>query len=104
MADTTLRDPLGRTMILHDHTWHGHILPGHPEMKQLRSLVERAVTDPLEIRISDAAPRNVRLFFGVGPRKGIMIVVVAEVIQGFVKTAHVIKKTKGALEWSRPTP
>ena len=59
---------------------------------------------PLEIRISDADPANDRLYFGTGPRPGMMIVVVADITQGFIKTAHLIKVTKGALEWSRPTP
>jgi hypothetical protein len=89
---------------MHNHTWYGHIIPGHPEMKQQRRLVENALTNPLEIRIGDADPMNDRLYFGSGPRPGIMIAVVANVSKGFVKTAHIVKKTKGALEWSRPTP
>jgi len=32
MGDVVLTDPLGRTIILHDRTWHGHILKAHPEM------------------------------------------------------------------------
>jgi hypothetical protein len=104
MADTMLKDPLGRSIIFHGHTWYGHILPGHPEMKSLRASVQTAITDPLEIRISDADQANVRLYFGVGPRAGMMVVVIADVTRGFVKTSHLVKKTKGALEWSRPTP
>jgi len=73
-------------------------------MGKYRALVERAVTDPLEIRLSGADPTNCRLYFGTGPRAGIMIVVVADVIKGFVKTAHIVKTAKGALEWSKPTP
>jgi hypothetical protein len=26
MPDVTLNDPLGRTIILHNHTWYGHII------------------------------------------------------------------------------
>jgi hypothetical protein len=33
-----------------------------------------------------------------------MIVVVAGVVLGVVKTAHLIKAAKGVLEWSPPTP
>jgi hypothetical protein len=104
MAETPLSDPLGRMITLHDHTWYGHILPGHHEMNQHRPLIEAAVTNPLEIRISDADPANCRLYFGSGPRAGIMVVVVADVVQGFVKTAHLIKRAKGTVEWSRPMP
>ena len=32
MADTTLTDPLGRDIVLHDRTWYGHIVKGHPDM------------------------------------------------------------------------
>jgi len=104
LADKIFKDPLGRAITLHKHTWYGHILPGHPEMRLHRALVEEAITNPLEIHISDADPINVRLYFGSGPRSGMMIVVAANITQGFVKTAHIVKATKGALEWSRPTP
>jgi hypothetical protein len=104
MADKALVDPLGRTITLHNHTWYGHVLTGHREMARHRALAEAAVTRPLEIRISDADPTACRLYFGAGPRSGIMIVVVANVAKGFVKTAHLIKAAKGAIEWSRPTP
>lgn len=103
MATVTLVDPLGRSLVLHKHTWYGHILPGHPEMRSYRTLVEKSVTDPIEIRISPA-DADCRLYYGIGPRPGIMVAVVGDIIKGFVKTAHIVKTTKGALEWSRPTP
>ena len=40
MPDTTLKDPLGRTIVLHDRTWRGHVVRGHPEMEPLRALAE----------------------------------------------------------------
>jgi hypothetical protein len=103
MADTTLTDPLNRVITLHDHTWFGHILPSHPEMDSHRVIVESAITNPNEIHISDADPAC-RLYFAHGPRLTILVVVVANVTGGFVKTAHFVKSTKGALEWSKPTP
>jgi hypothetical protein len=103
LSDTILHDPLGRQIVLHDRTWYGHVLPAHPDMDEHRDLANRTITDPLEIRFS-AADANCRIFFGVGPRKGIMIVVVADLAGGFVKTAHLIKSAKGAIEWSKPTP
>lgn len=101
MADKILLDPLGRRLLLHDHTWHGHILRRHSEMQPHRLLVELAITAPLEIRYSDA-DADCRLYFGVGPRPGIIIAVVVDLGRGFVKTAHVVKRPKGAIEWSRP--
>jgi hypothetical protein len=74
----------------------------HPDMHEHRSLVEETVRSPLEIRISDA-DINCRLYFGVGPRSGTITVVVADISVGLVKTAHLVKAAKGALEWSRPT-
>jgi hypothetical protein len=102
LATVRLVDPLGRSIVFHNHTWFGHILPGHPEMRTYRSLVEKSVTNPIEIRISPADPANCRLYYGVGPRPGMMIVVVGNITNGFVKTAHIVKAMKGALEWSRP--
>jgi hypothetical protein len=103
MADAILQDPLGRRIVLHAHTWRGHILRRHPEMQAHRALVELAITDPIEIRFS-AADADCRIYFGAGPRPGIMVAVVAELSRGFVKTAHVVKFAKGAVEWSKPTP
>jgi hypothetical protein len=103
MADATLQDPLGRRVVLHSHTWQGHILKRHPEMQPHRVLVELAITDPIEIRFS-IADADCRLNFGTGPRPGMMIAVIADLSRGFVKTAHVVKAAKGVIEWSKPTP
>jgi hypothetical protein len=103
VANTVFHDPLGRAITLHDHTWYGHILPGHPELADHLADVAQAITNPLEIRFSDADP-NCRIYFGVGPRRGIIMAVVANVAGGFVKTAHMVKRAKGVVEWSKPTP
>jgi hypothetical protein len=103
MADIVVTDPLGRKITLHDHTWYGHIISGHPEMRRHRSLLRQAIEKPIAIHISDA-DSDCRLYFGEGPRATIMVVVVAKLKGGFVKTAHFVKAVKGALEWSRPTP
>jgi hypothetical protein len=103
LADTILKDPLGRAMMLHDRTWHGHILKRHSELRLHRNLTEKAVQDPLEIRFS-IYDSNCRTCYGVGPRSGIMIAVVIDVANSFVKTAFLTDRMKGAVEWSRPTP
>ncbi len=103
MADTTLVDPLGRTVVLHDATWFGHIKKRHRELTRHRKLVVRAVRDPHEIRFSISDP-NCRKYYGAGPRSGIMIVVVIDIVAGFVKTAYLTNRMTGAVEWSRPTP
>ena len=103
MADKKLRDPLGRSLILHNHTWYGHITKRHPEMRHFRGLVEQAVTSPLDIRFS-AADEDIRIYFGAGPRAGIMTAVFATLSGGFIKTAHLVRAAKGAIEWSKPTP
>ena len=101
MADTTLTDPLGRKIVLHDHTWHGHIVKGHPEMMAHRLLVEQAIRSPDQIRLSNS-DLDCRLYYGPGPRDGVIIMVVADVLLGIVKTAHLAKKASGgALEWSK---
>jgi hypothetical protein len=104
MADTTLVDPLGRTIVLQERTWHGHIVKGHPEIKDDRRLVEWAVESPDEIRHSGSGP-DCRIYYGPGPRPTVIMMVVADVALGIVKTAHLARKaTGGAVEWSKPTP
>jgi len=99
MADSQLTDPLGRTITLHDRTWHGHILKGHPEVEPYRDLVEQAVRDPYEIRQS-RSDENCRLYFGRGPRETVRIMVVADVVEAVVKTAHLCRRvTGGEREW-----
>ena len=94
MADTTLKDPLGRDIVLHDRTWHGHIVKGHPDLGGHHDLVERTVQSPDEIRHS-RADENCRIYFGTGPRPGVIIMVVADVVDRVVKTAHLAKKVTG---------
>jgi hypothetical protein len=104
MADRTLLDPLGRAITLLDSTWYGHILKGHPEVKHLRHFVEAALANPLEIRAS-RSDADCRLYYGPGPRAGLLVQVVADVVAGVVKTAHFAKKISGGnLEWSPPSP
>ena len=101
MADTKLSDPLKREIVLHDHTWHGHIVKCHPEVKDHRSLVEQAIRSPDLIRLSNSDP-DCRLYYGPGPRADVIMMVVAGVALGIVKTAHLAKNaTGGASEWSK---
>jgi hypothetical protein len=101
MADTVLIDPLGRLIVLQDRTWHGHIIQGHPEVAQHRDLVELAILQPDEIR-SSRSDGDCRLYYGPGPRPAVRIMVVADVVAGVVKTAHLARRvTGGATEWSR---
>lgn len=101
--DVTVSDPMGRSLTLHDHTWHGHIALGHPELDDLRALCEEAIAYPDIITVSRSSPAC-RLYHGLGPRSGVMIVVVADVDQGHVKTAYLCRKIDGGIvEWSSPT-
>ncbi len=104
MADTHLCDPLGRAITLHDSTWYGHILKGHPEVGRARPFVELAIQSPQEIRQSRSDP-DCRLFYGTGPRPGLLMQVVVDVRRGLVKTAHFAKRiTGGPVEWLLPNP
>lgn len=101
MGDVSLTDPLGRTIVLHDRTWYGHVLRGHPEVKECRALVENAVREPDEIRHS-RSDEDCRIYFGRGPGPDVKILVVADVKRGFVKTAHLCDRVSGgAVEWSK---
>jgi len=97
MADTTVVDPLGRSITLHDHTWFGHILKGHPECRGDRGLAEQAIRSPSTIRLS-AADVDCRVYYGKGP-SGLLLAVVADVARGFVKTAYRTRTPKGVVEW-----
>jgi hypothetical protein len=103
MADTHLIDPLGREVVLHDSTWFGHICRVHGDMGRHRRRVERAVRSPVVIRVSHS-DSNCRLYFAPGPRR-LLVVVVADVVGGVVKTAYLGRKIAGGIiEWSSPTP
>lgn len=104
MPDTRMTDPLGRQVVLYERTWYGHILKGHPEVANARSLAERAVASPIEIRYSKSDP-DCRLYYGPAQRKGVMIQVVVDVAIGAVKTAHLARRISGGpVEWSSRTP
>ncbi len=103
MADTSLIAPLGRQITLHDRTWYGHILPGHPDLASHRSLVHAALTDPLSIRIEPGDAKN-RLYIGAGLKEDRIIVVVSSLPLRLVKTAFQApsRRAKGVIEWKRP--
>ena len=97
MADTTLTDPLGRSITLRDHTWFGHILKGHPEVRSERASAEQAIRAPATIRVS-SADADCRIYYGDSTVRGLLIAVVANVIGGFVKTAYRTRAPKGTVE------
>jgi hypothetical protein len=100
MTDAELTDPLGRNVVLHDRTWYAHILRGHPEMTPWRQLAENAVAHPREIRYS-VGEAACRIYYGDGPRAGLMVAVVADLSVEVVKTAYLTRKASpGAVEWS----
>ena len=102
MADTTMTDPLGREIVLHDRTWYGHVVKGHPEVARYRDLVVAAVTGPAEVRHS-TSDADCRVYSGRGPRPSVMMAVVADVVAGIVRTVYLTKKpSAGVLEWSSP--
>jgi hypothetical protein len=104
MSDTRITDPQGRQITLHDRTWYAHILKVHLELGDCRHLAERAVSAPLEIQFSRSDP-VCRVYYGKGPKPGLLMAVVADVVAGVVKTAHLAGKvTGGGMEWSSPTP
>jgi hypothetical protein len=100
MADFTAVDPLGRRNTLHDHTWYGHVVKGHPDMTSKRRSAETVLASPERITHSPS-DADCRLFYGPLESDGFMVTVVVDVAGGFVKTAYRSKKTKGALEWEQ---
>ena len=88
----------------HEGTWYGHILKGHPEMRDTRRLVEEAIEVPSEIRFSRSDP-DCRLYFRLSSRGNLYIMVVVDVTDRFVKTAHWARKISGGrVEWSKTRP
>jgi len=63
-------DPLGRLIELHDWTWWGHIVKGHPEVRAMRSDVEQAIVAPISIHYSNSDP-TCRLYYRHSPRPGL---------------------------------
>ena len=99
MEETELTDPLGREIILNDRTWCAHILRGHPEMASHRRLVLDAIEKPNEIQFSKSHS-DCRIYYGDGPRVGLQVAVVADVVEGIIKTAYLSRKTaSGEKEW-----
>jgi hypothetical protein len=98
MADTILIDLLGRSITLHDHTWFGHVLKGHPEMHNRRADVEGAITQPQWICYSTSA-FDCRVYYAPDASTGLLIAAVANVVHGYVKTAYLARSTKGTVEW-----
>lgn len=100
MADRRLTDPLGRVIVLRERTWYGHVIKGHPDMKGHRRLAEQAVRAPNQIQFSKSDP-DCRIYYGPGDRPKRIIMVVADVKLGLVKTAHFARGiTGGGVEWS----
>jgi hypothetical protein len=101
MADDTFTDPLGRAIVLHDRTWYGHILKGHPELKDERERAGQVIAEPVDVRHSLSDP-DVRLYHGPAKRPRVYLRVVADVELGLVKTAHYVNKPQGGeIEWSQ---
>ena len=104
MNDCRFIDPLGREFELSDHTWYEHIPSGHPEVSKHKDLVEAALTEPIKI-IHSQSHDDRRIYYGRGPRPKVMMAVVADLSNGKVVTAYLVKKfVKGVEEWSSLTP
>src|SRR5437763_8798473 len=104
-----IADPMGRHIELHDWTWWGHIVKGHPEVRHMRAEVEQTIAAPISIHFSSSDP-NCRLFYSISPVRtvptsapmspqppaspALMICVVADVAAGLVKTAYLAKRIK----------
>lgn len=103
MVDTTWTDPLGRSITLHDRTWYGHVIKGHPDVVAHRHLAEEAIRRPEQVRTSSSDP-GCRKYIGPGPRPSVKMVVIADVAMGIVKTAYLSRRITGEIEWpSEPT-
>ncbi len=98
MGDIELVDPLGRVITLHDRTWFGHIIKGHPEVTEYRYWVEKAIVKPEAIRLS-RGDRNCRKYIAAGLRATVIMVVIVDVIEGIVKTAYLARRASGSIEW-----
>ncbi len=98
MGDIELIDPLGRVITLHDRTWFGHIIKGHPEVAAYRHLVEQAIVKPDAIHRS-SSDDHCRKYVAAGPRVTVIMVVIADVAEGLVKTAYLARRASGSTEW-----
>ena len=104
MADTRIVDPLGRTIVLHEHTWMQHILKTHPDLATGRLRVHQTLRSPAVICYSRSVT-TCRLYYDDLDGAGFRICVVADVLAGLVKTAYRARKIKaGGIEWPASTP
>ncbi|HVX84486.1 MAG TPA: hypothetical protein VH253_06690 [Phycisphaerae bacterium] len=66
-----------------------------------RQHVETTLQQPHEIHFSAADP-DCRVYYGSLPGTSLNVVVVADILKGWVKTAYLARKKKqGIVEWSR---
>jgi hypothetical protein len=102
MGEWTLVDPLGREVLLSEHTWDRHVLVAHPDMYGGRDFVERAITAPRSIWFN-SSDADVRIYYGNGPSPYLIVAIKANIQSGIVLTAHLAKKETGAsIEWQQP--
>jgi hypothetical protein len=71
----SIRDPKGREITLDDERW-AHIIDGHPELRDIRDDVLRAVKDPSEILAGRAPDEEWFYLAGAGPSRWLKAVVV----------------------------
>jgi hypothetical protein len=98
MPDFVGTDRLGHQVVLTDGTWYGHIVPVHPEMRALRAEVEAACLNADTVRQSCGDADCVVHFKQCMRRPGLLIKVVANVQDGFVRTAHLAKHESGGVQ------
>ena len=105
MPNTTLIDPPGRTVVLHESTWAKHIVPRHGDLANHRHLVESAIVNPFIITHSRSDP-DCRLYHRPGPQPKVIMRVVVDVEQGLVKTAHLVREVSATetVEWLSQAP
>ncbi len=85
MPETEVRDVEGRLIILSDRRW-AHIVDGHPELSEHRSLIMAVLIDP--VRIIPGRRRNESWHYGAGgPSRFVKVVVDWLDDQGIVITA-----------------
>ena len=98
MADFVGTDRLGHAVTLADAAWYGHIITTHPEMTSLRSEVEAACTDADTVRQSSSDPDCVIHFKRSVSRPSLLVKVVVNTQDGFVRTAHLAKRVTGGVQ------
>jgi hypothetical protein len=98
------KDPQGFEISLGVETWETHILARHPEMADLLDMVMKTVLEPEVIQQSPRQPTTY-YYYRLSGRKifrrdDLFAMVIVnrdnESKTGFVKTAHLVDKLKGA--------